>query len=202
MSKLSKLVQDLSELPNIIGNLGLSIAAAQRAFNLDYIESMERLVAMAKELVGQDAEGGANADLKDSQLSTILRQISPSRYQYTETELEFRADLAQTKRSSVSAGLGIGVGAIAVNASFTSAYGYDYRASARVRTVIHARDPEGAAFQQLLDRAKDLGKQALELPATSTVDKEVLAANERIFKQITGKEPPEKVTTSTPAEGD
>ena len=37
MSKTSELIQDLNSVPSIVGALGLSIAAAQKAFNLDYL---------------------------------------------------------------------------------------------------------------------------------------------------------------------
>ena len=48
---VSNLIKDLSTVPTIVGGLGLSIAAAQKAFNLDYLENIERLLAMTKKLM-------------------------------------------------------------------------------------------------------------------------------------------------------
>ena len=51
-TKASKLVGDLASVSEIVGALGLSIAAAQKAFNLDYLDSVERLLFLVKMLLG------------------------------------------------------------------------------------------------------------------------------------------------------
>jgi len=48
MSSTTTLIKDLTNVPSIISSLGLGVAAAQKAFNLDYLESLERLFALAK----------------------------------------------------------------------------------------------------------------------------------------------------------
>lgn len=194
MSDVSVLLKDLTQLPSIVGNLGLSIAAAQKAFDLEYLESMERIIVMIKQLLGEaEAAEAATApivELKNSQISALLAKLAPSRYQYTETQLEFHADLAQSKRSSASAGLGINLGAIAVNASYASAFGYDYRASALIRTTISAIPSDATVFAELLSRARELSDKAKILPDTTPdVDKQIADASQRIYKQITGSDP-------------
>ncbi len=190
MSNVSVLLQDLTQLPSIVGNLGLSIAAAQKAFDLEYLEAMERVIVLIKKLLGEAQDPAANADLKNSQISALLAKLAPPRYQYSETQLEFHADLAQSKRSSASAGLGINLGAIAVNASYASAFGYDYRASALIRTTISAIPSDAAVFGELLSRAKALSEEAKSLPSPpSGVDQQISDASARIYKQITGVDP-------------
>ena len=48
----SKIIEDLTHIPNIIAGLGLSIAEAQRHFDLDYLQSVERLLATAQDGLG------------------------------------------------------------------------------------------------------------------------------------------------------
>ena len=43
-AEASKLVKDLSNIPEIVGALGISIAEAQKAFNVDYLDNIERLL--------------------------------------------------------------------------------------------------------------------------------------------------------------
>jgi len=182
----SQLIQDLSKLPHLVGSLGLSIAEAQKAFNLEYLYALERVIAQAKSLCGDktSADGAFNADLKD-----LILQLLPAKYQYTETELEFSADLAQTMNVAASGGLGVGVGAVSVSASLALAYGYDYRAAARVRTVIHAHPADRAAMTALLGRAKEVSDKALNLPVQHEIDTKIIDTAGKLCEKLTGKTP-------------
>lgn len=169
-SKTSQLIRDLDSVPSIVGNLGLSIAAAQKAFNLEYLESLERLVPLIRSILGKK-------NLSDDDrtfFETLLTQLAPPAYQYTETSLAVRLDLAQSERTAASGKLGFATGAVTVSAGMSKSYGLDYRAAAEVRTVIQARTLDPAAMKALLERAASLSESDLELPeGTPRIDQEI-----------------------------
>src|SRR5271165_6418272 len=144
MAKASDLIQDLSDVPSIVGGLGLSIAAAQKAFNLDYLEAMERVIAAVKMLAaptkkadGTDltqAEKDKVASVDPAFIKDLLTTMLPSKYQFTETTLDVKLDLAQSMKASGSASLGLGYGAVSLSAAFTVGFSYDYRAAAECHT--------------------------------------------------------------------
>lgn len=200
-NKASKLIQDLSSVPGIVGGLGLSIAEAQKAFNLDYMDNIERLLGLTKALLDPKVEKAQGAPtpeekaaLKKSSeenaavLESILKQLAPSRYQFTETTLAVKLDLAQTMDLGASGGFSVGMGAVAVNAAMTVGYGYDYRAAAEVRTVIHAIPSDQTTMNTLLGRAEKLSDKALELPAGATVDKEIVNKAHSLTEKILDKD--------------
>lgn len=191
--EVSSLIKDLSSVPNIIGSLGLSIAAAQKAFNLDYLENLEKMLAMAKSLIGEIDETDEKAQQFIGMVNTMLLALAPSRYQFTETTLTVKLDLAQTMSKGQQAGLGINTGAVSVNAAMTSAFGYDARTAAEVRTVLHAISPDKAVFNALLSQAKDLSEDATVLPPAATVDENIVNKTNQIFKKLIGREPTKKV---------
>jgi hypothetical protein len=178
----SRLVQDLQTVPSIVGGLGLSVAAAQKALNLDYIENVARCVDMIRELAGQDA-----ADADPQSVGALLKQLAPSRYQFTETTLTARLDLAQRMDRAGAGSLGVAFGAVAVNAAFSFAYGYDYRAAAEVRAVLHAIPANENLFDRLIARAKELGSPTL--PETHPVDTELKEMTGNVIQAILAKNP-------------
>jgi len=183
----SKLIQDLTHVPNIVGALGLSIAAAQKALNADYLDSVERLLAMAKLTLG---DPGADAEKFAQTFRDLLVACAPARYQYTETTLSVKLDLAQSMDATATVGLGVGFPGVSVNAAFTVGYAYDYRAAAEVKTTIHAIPADQTSLQTLLDRAKELSAKSLELPKdTPQVDKDLLEKQASIFEKIVGRKP-------------
>jgi len=196
--KASKLIQDLNNVPSIVGGLGLSIAAAQRQLNLDYLESIERLLALTKATLGERKEGGIDIEGAEKTrleqfrelLQDVLKSTAPSRYQFTETTLAVRLDLAQSMDLGASAKLGIGFGALAVNAGMTLGYGYDYQAAAEVRTVLHAHTLDPKVQDTLMKRAKDLNDKALAVPERTDTEKSIEAATKRIAESATGITPP------------
>jgi hypothetical protein len=210
--KVSMLINDLSSVPNIIGGLGLSIAAAQKAFNLDYLENLEQLLALIKATLGgvkQGATAGTTDKLTDQEQANVnamataiqdmLKATAPPRYQYSETTLSVKLDLAQTMQASGTVGLGIGYGALSLNAAFTIGYGYDYRAAAECHTVIHAIPADPVSFQKLLDRSKDLNDKSLELPAKAKVDQAIFDQSAKLLEKMTGvKAPATKEPAPTP----
>jgi hypothetical protein len=203
----SKAIEDLATVPNIVGSLGLAIADAQKAFNLEYLSSLERLVALSSSLLsgrsdaaGQPALGGTAKESFDASadvLRDLLIKLAPPRYQFTETTLSVRLDLAQSLKGSATVGLGVGVGAVAVNAALSVGYGYDYRAAAECRTTIHAVLPDPTALQTLLGRAKELADKPIELPPRAAVDTELVTKSQAIYERLVGVKPP-AVTEKAP----
>lgn len=194
----SSLIKDLSNVPNIIGALGLSIANAQKAFDVDYLDSIARILALIKIMLGgqkADAQGNP-ANLTDDEkaklegmsqvIQEMLTKLAPSRYQFTETTLSVRLDLAQSLQIGGTVGLGFGVGAISLSAAFTIGYSFDYRAAAECRTVIHAYPADHAVFTALLGRADKLAASALELPPRSQVDKALFDKSSALLDKLTG----------------
>jgi hypothetical protein len=184
MSKASRLIKDLSNLPGIIGNLGLAVAGAQKAFNADYLENV---LVYLNEAAKRSADGTSDAQL--DAVKKILTEVGPSRYQFTQTDLSFRADLSQTFSAGGEATVGAGMGAISVNASMAVAFGYDYRAAAEVSTVLQAIPADRNVMASLLNQAEKLKPTAGELPERTDAD-------EMIFDLL------DKIRATVPADAD
>lgn len=197
----SKIIEDLTHIPNIIASLGLSIAEAQRHFDLDYLQSLERLLVMAQAMLGNRKGAGAELTPEErkqqeqfqSLLKEMLMALAPSRYQFTETTLTVKLDLAQHLDVSAGAGLSAGIGGVAINAALSIGYGSDYRGAAECKTVLQAVPADQATLRTLLDRAKELSANSLSMPERSKVDSAVLLQTGRIYERIVGS-PPAQVT--------
>jgi hypothetical protein len=168
---LSQTVNDLRALPNIVGELGLAIARAQKQLNIDYLNSLQVLAGIAKDVLG--AEGTEAKEF----LEHLVKSAAPARYQFTETSVMVRLDLAESKDSAVTVGGGVGFAGIVVNGSYASGRSTDYSAGAELRCVIHAVLPQAndAAFTTLLGRAKELAIDPAKAIG-SPLDQEVLKA--------------------------
>ncbi len=208
---VSKLINDLTKIPNIIGGLGLSIAAAQKAFNLDYLNNIERILAMTETLLSEQVAGpaGAPVEMTPDQKTKLegfktffmemLKQLAPARYQFTETTLAVKLDLAQSFDASGTIGLGIGYGGVAVNIAASAGYARDYRAAAECRTIINAIPADSTAFTTLLNNATAFRGQALDLPPQAQVDDAIIEQTRTTFSKLMGAEPPEIESQSPPA---
>jgi hypothetical protein len=118
-------------------------------------------------------------------MRSILESLAPSRYQFTETTLDFSADLSESMDAGLTAGIGFGAAAIVVNASLTIGYGYDYRAASRITTVLHAIPANPEMAKTLLERATEIRKDKLTLPDKNEVDKEIFKAAKEIYDALT-----------------
>lgn len=152
---------DLQSVAKLVGDLASNIADAQDRLASSYVKN---LAAYLK------AIGGVVADLPDSEARTqLLLSLAPSRYQFTETVVEVRADLQMTSASEFGAAASLGystpVLAAAVNASYVRRSAYDYRASALIRAVLHAIPADPNVMNTLLEAARSAG--TAELPAGS-----------------------------------
>lgn len=193
---MDRLTGQLNFLPSIIGKMGLSIAEAQKEFNADYVTNVAKLLGLISRTLpaAQDASAaagaaqGADADQRLTAVWDLLKSLAPPRYQFTETTIEFRADLAESKDVNVQAGLGVGMYGVTVNAGLTLGFGYDYRSAAQITSVIHAREAGSALADALLARAKEIDASQLDLPSLSTVEKDQWDATANIVNSLFGLE--------------
>lgn len=193
-NSMDRLTGQLNFLPAIIGKMGLSIAEAQKEFNADYVTNVAKLVALISRTLPKaqnavDAESAPQAEDVDQRVTAVwelLKSIAPPRYQFTETTIEFRADLAETKDVNVQAGLGAGMYGVTVNAGLTLGFGYDYRSAAQITAVIHAREAGMSLADALLARAKEIDATQLDLPSLSAVEKDQWDATANIVNALFG----------------
>ncbi len=166
----SKAMDDLSQVPAIIASLGQAIAESQKQFDINYLNGIANLASIAKQFA--DGTPGVSKDLLDHLISTA----APPRYQFTETSLTVRLDLAESKQMAGELGIGFGFAGVAVNAAFSMSSSQNFRESAEIRTVIHAVLPQDnkTVFDALLSRAKDLIGQPL--PDNAKMDGQIFEA--------------------------
>ena len=105
-------------------------------------------------------------DQFQSVIKDFLIALAPTRYQFTETTLTVKLDLAQ--HLDVSAGLGVsaGISGVAINATVSIGYGTDYRGAAECRNCVARGAGGSTTLRTLLDRAKELGGKDAALPET------------------------------------
>jgi hypothetical protein len=190
----SQLIDDVGAIPAVIGDMGLAIAQAQSLLDSNYLDGIERLAALVHGLIGAPVPGATDADAAKiaaarEALTATLRALAPARYQYTETTLSVRLDMARSVQASASVGVGATFGAVVVNAGLMLGYGFDYRGAAEVRTVIHAAPAGEAVFQQLLAQADKMNATMLELPPAPKVDAAIVEKAKSIFEKMSGKAP-------------
>ena len=169
----------LQTLPGLISELALSIADAQTRLDRNYIDSL----AAFSRIVAKTVK--ASKKLKVDDYKTLFETVAPSRYQFSETVVEVRADLqmASAKSLSVDASVGInaGVFAVAVNASYTKRNSYDYRAAALIRTVLNAIPADANQPQTLLARGGN--DASVKLPANAGIEAMGESANKLLKAQ-------------------
>ena len=172
-----RLTGQLYHLPAIVGRLGISIATAQKALNVEYLDSLQRLLRLVKDTVGHasvpvdpNSKNDKPEDALAAGVLALVRELAPSRYQFTETTIDFSADLAETLSKTVAGGIGAGFGAIVVNAAFSRGFRYDYRAAARITSVLHAIPASAELRTALLSRAKEIRDDKLGLPGVKEID--------------------------------
>lgn len=175
---MDRLTGQLYHMPGMIAALGIGIANAQAALNADYLHNVEKILDMIGKLLKD-----VPPDTQVETVKELLGQLAPSRYQFTETTFEFRADLAESQSKRLQAELGVGFSGVVVSAAYSKAYGYNYEAAARISTVLHAFPLQGTVMSALLGRAGDIDSAALKAPARYTdIDKEMLESLENIRK--------------------
>jgi hypothetical protein len=121
---------------------------------------MKDLAAFASVVLPLLQDGTGKAD----QFLSLFKAMAPSRYQFTETVVEVRADLQMSNASETGLEAAVGIKtpvfAVAVNASYTKRSAYDYQAAALIRTQLNAIP----ANPDLLDKLLDPGSVSAQLP--------------------------------------
>lgn len=168
---VSKAITDLHAIPNIVGDLGLAIAAAQKQLNIDYLDSIKTLAFIAKFVIPQGSAGTKEF------LEHLVSVAAPARYQFTETTIAVQLDLAESKASAASVSGGFRSAAVVVSGSYARNSSSEYRAAAEVRAVIHAVLPQdnAAVLKTLLAQADKLSIDTTKDMPTG-LDEDVLNA--------------------------
>jgi hypothetical protein len=197
---MDRLTGQLYHLPGIIGNLGISVANAQKALNSDYIRNVQLVLDMISKMLENQSDSPPESL---EMVKELLKQLAPSRYQFTETTLEFYADLSERQERMLQGALGGGFAGVTISAGYARAFGYDYRAAARVRAVLHALPANDATFQTLINQAKSIKMEAADLPKRYEIEKEIfngLAAITNAVSKVSDdkKVKPVEVSEATP----
>ena len=171
-TQASRLVNDISYLPAILGRMGLSIAEAQDELNQGYVQAVAELVKLLGGIPKPEAtkpgETTPPPPSIDPQIATLLLQLAPSRYQFSETTFDFSADLAESFSAAASGALRLGTKAVALNAAMSVGFGYDYRAAARITCKLHALPAGKDITSELLSRLATIDQTPLDkLPDAS-----------------------------------
>jgi hypothetical protein len=153
----NKLFENLQTLPGLIGELGLSIAVAQQRLDENYLENLVAFANLALPIIQKsDTQHVA-------QFLELFKSVAPSRYQFTETTVEVRADLQMASAQEIGISGSVKLSAVAINASYTKRTAYDYQAAAHIRTVLHAIP----ASDVVLDKLLAASNTAIEAPKAS-----------------------------------
>ena len=185
-----RLTGQLYHLANIIGSLGLNIAEAQKKLNATYVRNIYALVALIDQTLGAEKDE-AQKKQKAEIVQGMLESLAPSRYQYTETTLDFSADLAESGEQALAVGGGVNFSAVMVNASFVKGYAYDYRAAARITAKIHAVPPGAQMAKELIERAARIDETHKPvLPAPTSGDREIIQEVIKVYNSLTGSDVP------------
>lgn len=191
-TQASRLVNDISYLPAILGRMGLSIAEAQDELNQGYVQAIAELVKLLggiPKAPEKDADGKPTTTTPpppiDPQIATLLLQLAPSRYQFSETTFDFSADLAESFSAAASGALRLGTKAVALNAAMSVGFGYDYRAAARITCKLHALPAGKDITSELLTRLATIDKEPLkDLPDASPARKDTTTLLSDLAKSL------------------
>lgn len=155
--KAAQFYDNLQSVAKLIGDLALNVADAQDRLDTSYVRNLKAFLEAIRE---------ATADLPDSETrAKLILSLAPSRYQFTETVIEARADMQMSSAEqfglSLDAGFRNPVLAVAVNASYVKRSAYDYRAAALIRSVLHAVPADPAVMEKLIEAARTAGGATL-----------------------------------------
>ncbi len=187
---MTTITRDMTKVADVIGELGLNIAEAQKELNAGYIDALVKLLAIAKHAIDTpDAAPGTDPAPSPDTIS-VLSSIAPPQYQYSQTTLEFAADMAQRSDKELSIGGSVGFGSVSLVGGYSSATGQDYRAAARITTIMQAV-PSGKFAQELVNKA---GEADIDFAATmknaSAADKRLAEATSALVEAFGGEVPP------------
>ncbi|HMN95481.1 MAG TPA: hypothetical protein PKC43_04630 [Phycisphaerales bacterium] len=200
--RLDRLTSQLYSLPEVIARLGLAIAESQKELNAGFLEAIGRILELAGQSRAPGKPGAANppasaGDFEDldaasfDRIVKILTLLMPPRYQFTQTTIDFRADLAERVDLGGSVAGGVAIGAFMVNAGFSASYGHDYRAAARITAVINAYSVAPADSTELISAARPLMTKDNSLPGKTAADAQLVESWKALFELMTNRKLPE-----------
>lgn len=174
--KVDKFYSQFQTLPGLIGDLALNIAAAQRRLDQNYLESLAEFAKVVNTVVTDKGDA--------KQFLELFKAIAPSRYQFTETAIEVRADIQVASASETKVGVDVGIKTpvftAAVNFSYLKRSASDHQAAALLRTVLNAIPADPGLLDKLLERAGETPKvepQGADFKALAEAFKELTPAN-------------------------
>jgi hypothetical protein len=189
LTELQRFYESVQTVPKLVSDLALSIAEAQRRMDVTYIQDLTDFIKLASQYLG-------SGNRAPETLIALFRAMGPTRYQFTETVLETRADLQMTTLSEATVGGTLGFNApfaVSVNASYMRRSGLDARAAATIRTVLHAVSADQAVGQALLDAAQ-------KATGATLPDSSRYKALDEVFRTLKEALPPaEEAAPATPA---
>lgn len=145
---IAKFYDTLSTLPKLIGDIGMDIAESQRRLDQNYLESLGAFTAAIRDTF----KDGVTV----TEYISLFKTMAPSRYQFTETNIEVRADLQTASASELNVGGTVGIKtavfSATVNASYMKRSATDYQASALIRTTLHAIPADPAVMATLINQ--------------------------------------------------
>jgi hypothetical protein len=148
---IEQFYNELQTVPRLISDLALSIAEAQLRMDQNYLNALITFGNIVNHLLSSASPPDARA----TEFLNLFKAIAPSRYQFTETIVEVRADLEMSSTKgidvAVKAGFNTAVFAVAVNAAYTKRSAYDYRAAALIRTQLDAIPSNTDVLDKLLN---------------------------------------------------
>jgi hypothetical protein len=131
--------QILASLPidGMISSLGIGIAKAQRALDMNAIETAVKLAEMTLDFPALDAQGNPTT-LSRSLLSL---GFTPTFYQFTEATLDLKIEMSvhveESKDSKVSANASATKGPVAVGGTVSADASRKYGADSSAMTAVH-----------------------------------------------------------------
>ena len=156
-NQIDQFYNTLQTLPRLISDLAMSIAQAQSRLDQNYVTELAAFTSIILPILNKDST------TKAADYLSLFRAIAPSRYQFTETVVEVRADLQMTTATegtvAGSVGINTPVFAVAVNASYTKRSAYDYQAAALIRTQLNAIPSNPDILDKLLTPGGTPGAQ-------------------------------------------
>jgi hypothetical protein len=144
---IDKFYNTLSTLPKLIGDLGIDIAEAQRRLDQNYLDELAAFTKMVRETFDH---------ITVEQYLALFKAMAPSRYQFTETAIEVRADLQTASSSELNIGVEVGIKtavfSLTANVSYLKRTASDYQAAAVIRSVLNAVPADPGLLEKLLAR--------------------------------------------------
>lgn len=174
--------QVLASLPidSMISTLGIGIAKAQRALDMNAIETAVRLAEMTLDFPGPLDEQGNPTTMSRSLLSL---GFTPTFYQFTEATLDLKIEMSvhveESKDTKVSATTNATKGPVAVGGTVSADASRKYGADSSAMTAVHLKlvaiPPPGPFLEYIrqVNAMQERMNGAVEALPTSTEDAEL-----------------------------